>query len=152
MVQKHTQNILKGLPAGLTIGAGGSIAVTLLLASIIAYFLNREMITTESAMTCTVIIPILSAAAGAEIAWMRVGHHKLLVCAGAGIVYYLLLLACTSLFFGGEFQNMAITALAVFGGVGAVVLIGLKDNKNTYRMYGTKHRNRKLVQNTQRGN
>ena len=152
MVQKHSQNNLKGLPAGLIIGAGGSIAVTLLLSAILAYLTNREIISEESARSCVVIILILSSAAGAAIAWMRVGHHKLPVCIGTGIVYYLILLACTTLFYGGAFRNMAVTALAILGGAGAIVLTGVRENKRGHSRNNRKHHNWKLVQNRQRGN
>ena len=152
MVQKHSQNNLKGLPGGLIIGAGGSIAVTLLLSAIVAYLTNREIITEESARSCVVIILILSSAAGAAITWMRVGHHKLPVCIGTGIAYYLILLACTAVFFGGEFRNTAVTALAVLGGAGSVVLTGLRENKGGHSRNNRKHHNWKLVQNKQRGN
>ena len=152
MAQKHTNSDLQGLPVSLVMGAGGSIAVTLLLSAIAAYLIHLEMISEESAGICVVIVLILSSAAGAAIAWMRVGHHKLLVCAAAGTAYYVVLLACTALFFGGEFRNMAATALAILGGAGAVVLTGFRERKRGYTRHNRNHHSRKLVQNRQRGN
>lgn len=152
MAQKHTNSDMKGLPVSLAIGAGGSIGVTLLLSAIAAHLIHLELISEESARSCVVLVLILSSAAGAAIAWLRVGHHKLLVCAAAGMAYYVVLLACTALFFGGEFRNMAVTALAILGGAGAVVLTGLRESKRGYTRHNRKYHNRKLVQNRQRGN
>lgn len=152
MDYKQGGSLMDGLPAGLLIGAGGSMAVTMVLTALMAYFMDKEMIRSEATDVCSVIVLMLSSAAGSLIAWRKVGHHRLMVCLSAGAVYYLALAACTALFFGGEYRNLGITALVILAGAGAVVLLGLREQGSANASHNRKYHYRKLVQNRQRGN
>ncbi len=59
---------------------------------------------------------LLASVSGALMAIWRVKHRYLLMCVCSGACYYLCLLCCTALFFGGQYQGMGTTALVVLGG------------------------------------
>ena len=59
------------------------------------------------------------------IAVRKIKRQRAAVCALAGLVYFLCLLAITALFFGGKFQAVAVTAVLILAGSGAAVLAGI---------------------------
>lgn len=152
MIQKQQRTDLSSLPAGLAVGAGESMILTVLLSGLLAYLMSKETIAENSVNVCGAAILVLSAGIGALLAFKKIGHHRLAVCLASGGVYYLLLIACTALFFSGEYQAMGVTALAVLGGSGAAALLGLRSGKKGYGPRYSKYHNRKVVQNRQRGN
>lgn len=151
MNKKQTSD-LSLLPVGLAVGAGGSMILTLLLSGVAAYLVGKETIAEDGVGICAAIILVLAAGIGALLAFRKVGHHRMAVCLGAGSVYYVLLLACTALFFEGTYQGMGATALAVFGGCGGAALLGLRGGKGRRGSRYPQYHNRKVVQNRQRGN
>ena len=152
MTVNQGRSAASSIPAGLALGAGGSMLLTLLLSAFTAWMMDKEMIGEGSVNACAVAILVASAAVGAIMAFRKVGHHRLLVCMAAGGVYYLLLIASTALLFSGEFQAMGATALAILGGSGAIALLGLKGEGKKRNSRYPKYHNRKVVQNRQRGN
>ncbi len=68
---------------------------------------------------------------GALLAVGKIKRRRILVCGASGLVYYLMLVAVTALFFGGQYSAMAVTAAVVAAGCGAAVL--LKTGKGRSR-------------------
>ena len=113
------------VPAGLAIGAGISMGITILLAMIAATMADREILAEQSIGYAAMIILLAASIAGAAIAVGKIKRQKLLVCLASGGIYYLMLLSITALFFGGQYTGMGVTGLVILGGCGTVVLAGM---------------------------
>ena len=121
------------MTAGLVVGAVVSLIVTVLGAFLGANLIVSEKISEASIGYCSMIIILLSSSLGALLAACMIKHRWLPVCLGAGGIYYLILLATTALFFGGQYQGMGVTALAVLGGCGTVGLLGINRGEGKSR-------------------
>lgn len=129
------------IPSGIALGLLVSLAVTLLGAALTAYLVSAEKIGENGIGYSAMIILALGSAAGAWLSMSKIKRLRMQICLLTGICYYLLLLAMTALFFGGQYEGMGVTALAVLGGCGAVAILGARGEKrgkaryrkNTYR-------------------
>jgi putative membrane protein (TIGR04086 family) len=114
---------------GLSIGVLASIVLTLVGTSVTANLVLSEKLPFESVGYAATIVLLLSSALGAWLAAVLVKRRWMMICVGAGGMYYMSLLAITALFFGGQYQAVGVTALLIFGACGAVGFLGLtKDN------------------------
>ncbi len=130
------------MPVGFAIGAGVSLGITLLLAVIVAKLVDSGTLTEASIGYCAMVILLLSALAGSLAAWGRIKRRRIMVCGIAGGLYYLLLLAMTASFFGGQYQGMGVTALMVLCGCAGAALMGLRQGRGQGKRKGFKRRNR----------
>ncbi len=113
------------VPAGIALGAAVSAGVTIAGVMLVAWLLGRETLP-ESALGYGVMgILLLSAAAGAGTAVRRIKRQRMIMSLISGMVYFLMLLATTALFFGGQYGGVGATALVILAGSGAVGLMGL---------------------------
>lgn len=110
------------IPAGLALGAGISMVVTLLGCSILAWMLDGEKIPESGIGYGSLLILWLSSMLGSMGASVTVKHQLLPVSMLTGVCYFGILLAITALFFGGQYQGMGVTALMVLAGSGCAVL------------------------------
>jgi len=113
------------VPAGILTGGVTGLAVSVAGAMLAGKLLDQEWIPMESIGYCAMVILLVSAWLAAETAWARVKHKRAMVALGAGGSLYLMLLAMTALFFGGQYSGMGVTALLVLAGSGSSLLIGL---------------------------
>lgn len=118
------------LPAGVVLGLMLSLGVTLAGAAVTAWLLSAERIGEGGTGYCALVILVLSSALGAWLAMARIRRLRMQVCLLTGLCYYLLLLAMTALLFGGQYEGMGITALAVLGGSGSVAVLGAQTGKH----------------------
>lgn len=115
----------RSVPGGLAIGAGISVAITLLSAVGTAKLLSAEILHWEKIGYIIMGTLFIAAYLGAVTAYNRIRHQRLLVCVMSGLVYFALLLSLTTLFFGGQYDAVGICAVLVFwGSFGAGVLGG----------------------------
>ena len=125
------------LPAGILTGALTGLAVSVVGALAAGKMLDLEWIPIASIGYLAMVILLVSAYTASQSAWARVKHKRAAVSLGAGGSYYLMLLAVTALFFGGQYTGMGVTALMVLAGSGSSVLIGLyrkqPGNRGKYR-------------------
>ena len=131
VVNKKVTGKSKPIAAGLVIGSIISVILTLLGAAITANLVLSGKLKTENVGYSAIIILLLASFIGAWICAVMVKRRWLLMCLGAGGIYYLSLLAITALFFGGQYQGLCVTALAVLGGSGAVGLLGIKGKNRS---------------------
>jgi hypothetical protein len=119
----------KAIPiaAGLALGAGASVLISLLAVSILSYMILTEKISPESIGYCAMVTLWLASAGGSWLAAATVKHRWLPICLGVGGIYYGLLAGITVMFFGGQFQGMFVTALMILAGSGSVALLGLRS-------------------------
>lgn len=118
-------------PAGLAIGLAASISVTLLCAAMVTYLVLSENMSENTIGYWVMAILIVSSALGSLIASTMIKRRWMVMCLGAGGMYFLSLLAITALFFGGQYQGIGVTALMILSGSGAVGLLGLRQGKSS---------------------
>lgn len=125
-----------GVPVGLSIGVLTSIVITILGAAAIAGLAATERIGEGSIGHAAKIIPALAAALGAWSSVALVKRLRLQMCMMTGGSYYLILLAMTALFFGGQYQGMGMTALIVLAMCTFVAFIPGKNRQGRKRKNG----------------
>lgn len=131
VVNKKVTGNAMTMPLGFVIGLAVSMAVTFISVGVIAYLVLGEKMAAEMIGYGSMATLLLSSAAGAWVAAKMVKHRWMVVCLGTGAVYFLTLLACTALFFGGQYEGIGVTLLVVLAGSGAVGLLGLKGESST---------------------
>ena len=127
-VNKRVTNTAVAMPRGVALGAVLSLLVTLAGAMIVAALVNRETIEESAIGYGAMVILLLASLSGTWLAVNRVKRQRMIVCGLTGAAYYLSLLACTALFFGGQYTGMGVTALVILAGCGTVALMGLRGN------------------------
>lgn len=130
VINKKVTGKAISMPLGVVVGLAISIVVTLITVGIMAQLVLGEKMKTEVIGYGSMATLLLSSAAGAWVAAKMVKHRWMVVCLGAGAVYFLTLLACTALFFGGQYEGVGVTFLVVLAGSGAVGLLGLKGENS----------------------
>lgn len=125
-----TNRKVTGKAASMPVGIGTGLAVSLLLtvagAAVVAMLLSGGQLGEESIGYGSLAILLVSSFAGAFVSVGMIKHRRLVVCAAAGISYYLAMLLLNALCFGGQYEGAGVTALVVLAGTGLVVLIGMK--------------------------
>lgn len=126
------------MPAGLGIGAAVALVWTILGAMLVAKLIDSEVVE-ESAIGYGSGAILLSASfASAMAAYSRVKRQRAIVCMVSGGIYFLMLLAMTALFFGGQYTGVGVTAILIAAGAGCAVLLSLRGGggkrKGRYKM------------------
>ena len=129
-VNRKVTGTAVSVPMGIGIGCGISMILTLLGAGIVAKMISEEILRETAIGYGAMAIILLSSILGSAIAVYKVKKRKLQVSLLVGGGYYLLLLAMTALFFGGRYQGMWVTALLIFAGSGAVILMESREKKS----------------------
>ena len=115
---------IPSVPRGVCIGVLVSLFITLIGAGVISWLLSGEKIPEGTQNYGVVLILLLSSAAGAGTAIAVSKAKRLVVSLLVGGGYYLILLACTALFFDGQYQGVGVTALVILAGCIGTVLAG----------------------------
>lgn len=137
--KRRIKGTATAIPTGLAIGGLISLIVTLAGAAATAYLVLNQRIGENGIGYASMIILFLGAVMGAWGAFSSIKKQRLQVCLLSAAVYYLLLLAITALFFGGQYQGMGVTAIVILIGALAVALFPSKENtkfrfkKHAYR-------------------
>lgn len=131
MVQNHkVTGTASSMASGLALAALCSILITVLGSVLSANLVLNGMIPEKSIGYCSMVILLVSSAAGGLTAMARIKHRLLFVCIVSGIIYYLTLLGAGLFLFGGQLQGMGATALMVLCGSGTVALLGAKGKSS----------------------
>ncbi len=130
------------MPGGIGLGVGVSAAITLLLCWLISWLIASERVGENAIGYAAMTILLVSAYVGALLAAARIKHQKMMICLLSGAAYFAVLLACTALFFGGQYQGVGISALLIAAGsiAAAMTDAGIVGGKNKKRK--KKHRYR----------
>lgn len=131
-VNRKVTGTISTMPGGLAMGWGVSLAATLVGSALTAWLISGEKMAQTSVGYASLIILLMSAVLGAAVSWGRIRHRRMLVCLLSGTIYFLTLLCVTALFFGGQYQGIGVTALAVLGGSLGYGLLGLRGKKSGY--------------------
>lgn len=129
------------MPAGLLFGTVVSVGMTLLAVGLIAKLVSSEFMM-ETQIGYGIMAALLAASFGGAMgASAKIKRQRLLVCALSGLIFFLLLLAITALFFGGQYEAVGVTGVLIFGGSMLAALSGGgtvgkgrgKKNRKAYR-------------------
>lgn len=117
------------IPVGLLTGGGTALASTLILTAVLAKLMDGEILPQENIGYGVMVLLLLSAFLGSAVACKRVKRQYLLTAALSGVVYVLLLLSITALFFGGQYSAVGVTILLVFCGSLLAAMLFSREGK-----------------------
>lgn len=124
VVNQKVTGRASSVSAGLALGAGISMGITLILSVCSAWLISAEYIREEGIGYLVMIILIGASAVGAWFAGQKIKRMKIQMAALTGVLYYAMLLAATALFFGGQYEGMGTTLAMILLGSGVGGLTG----------------------------
>ena len=123
MIKASGSGRAKSIPAGLALGAGVSMGVTVLGSAVAAWMILGGVMPQEWVGYCAMVILLAGAVSGAAAAVNATKRLRGQVGLASGGLYFLCLLGMTALFFGGQYRGMGVTALMVFCGCALVIML-----------------------------
>jgi len=114
-VIKHTGRA-SSMPKGLLTGLICALIITLAGTTATAKLVEHQHLALEKTGYAVMLIIIAASWFGSWISNKMIRHQKIKVCMLSAICVYLLLLAITALFFGGQYDGAGETALLIFCG------------------------------------
>ena len=139
VTQKKATGRASSIPAGLALGAAASILSTAIICMIGSWMIGEEIIRQEQIGYCSIITLIASSMTGSLIAWRKIRRKRLLVSFASGLIYYLILIAITVVFFDGQFQGLGVTLITIIIGVNVTILLTNGGPKGKKRMQRQKN-------------
>ena len=128
VVNRKVTGTAVSVPKGLVLGGLISLGVTILGSALIAWLLNKEVMAQNKTGYGIMMMILLASFLGAQTASGTIKHRRMLYSLLSGVLYYLVLLSITALFFGGQYEAVGVTALLVFGGSGCSGLMALRSD------------------------
>ena len=104
------------MPVGFAWGGAVSLVITFLSAAVLAWMISSEKIRQSQIGYGVMVILVISAFSGAKTASVKIQRRHLMVSIGAGVIYQLLLLAMTALFFGGQYSGVGESTILIMCG------------------------------------
>lgn len=117
------------LPMGAALGAMCGLAWTFLSSAFLGWMIRKQWLEMDSVGYGSMIILLTASMLAAGISYRKVKIRRLLSCVSGGIGYFLLLLAMTALFFGGQYSGFGVTCLLILGGSLAAVFLGMESER-----------------------
>ena len=111
------------MPMGLGLGAAASMLITVLIAFVGAAMIFRQVIPEESVGYCSLAALLCGTVTGAMVSAGAIKRRRLVVSLMSGGIYLCILLSCTALFFGGQYEGFGVTFLTVALGSAVAALI-----------------------------
>ncbi len=111
------------MPRGLVMGGVTSLTTTLVLTALYAKLMESGTMG-EGQIGYWVMGMLLGGSFfGSMVAVSKVKRQRLMVCLLSGLVYFLMLMSITALFFGGQYAAVGVTGILVMGGSLLPVLV-----------------------------
>ena len=118
-----------------------AVVVTAACCAICALLIGKELMGESAADYCVPMTVMLSSFAGGKLALGRIRERRMVIGALVAMVYILMLLAMTALFFGGQYCGIGVTAAAALGGGAVAAILGNRGEKRSVsRKSKLKHR------------
>ena len=128
------------IPGGLVIAGVVSMITTVIIVVIGAILISREIMSQDHIGYCVMLALLAGATAGSATAAGKIKHRKALVTMLSGVVYYLVLLLVTALFFGGQYRGMGVTLLVIIcGSILGLILVNRKRDDGVRRRHKKYH-------------
>ena len=125
---KHTGKA-KSIPCGMAISAVISIGMTILCSGAIAYFLDTEKMTWETAGYWIMFLLLGASFIGGKSAITAVKRQRMLISLMSGVVYWGVLLCITALFFGGKYEGVWVTAGLIAAGCAIAGMLTMPEKQ-----------------------
>ena len=116
---------IRSMPLGrsLALGATMSMVVTLIFAAVFAAMISAGVIGENMTGYISNGILLLAAVIGSLTGVGKLQEKKLYWSLGIAVIYFLLLLAMTALFFDGRYDRITVTSFVLFlGAIGGAIL------------------------------
>ena len=123
------------VPAGLAAGVITAMGITLLTSLLVAYLVSGEFIEQDKIGYGAIAVLLLSSGIGARLAITKIKKMPIQIAALCGLLFYIVLLLMTALFFGGQFDGMGVTLVVVLLGSGAGGIMTSGKPKRQKRKY-----------------
>ena len=133
VVNRKVSGKAASMPAGLALGGAVSLGLTLVLSGVLAKLVETQMLAEENIGYGVMVVLLVCSMLGAMVSSGRIKRQRLLVCALSGVVYLLILLSITALFFGGQYEAVGVTALLVLGGSMVTAFLGINGKRGGKR-------------------
>lgn len=117
------------LPLSIAFGVLTGMIVTFLGALLMTYLTNTESMQLQTMTTLSAITQLVAAAVGVFVSTMLVRERQLITGMVTAAAYFLILLAGTAMFFGGEYDNVGVGALVIMAAGSMVVLLRMRGKK-----------------------
>ncbi len=118
------------MPIGIAIGILVSTVLTLILSGVLAWLVLGEKVSDKSMGYGIMLILLIASVTGSTLSIKTIKHRKMFTGMATGIGYLSVLLMCTALFFGGQYQGVGVTAAVVLSGSLATGLISARERKS----------------------
>ena len=120
----------KGLtaPVAVALGVAISMAVMLLGALLMAYLVLKGSISMDALGIAAAVVLAIASALGSWCASILNAEKRFLVTALTALVFFLMLLGITAVFFDGMYSGLCFTALVILAGAGVTLLPKLQKN------------------------
>ncbi len=119
-VKRSGRALSMGAAAGIGVFAG--VCATVLGAVLMAYLMGKGHIAADALGIWSFAVQLAAAAAGAWIASALYKDKRLILCGIIAGAMYLLYLAMTAMFFGGQYEGLLVGLAAVLLGSGSAML------------------------------
>ena len=116
-------------PSGLALGALLSLILTIVGSAIIAKLVDVQMMGTDGIGYGIMVMLIIASYSDTTISCLKIKRRFLIVALLSAVIYLMILLAITGLFFGGQFSAVPETALLVVCGSMLAFLTVISQNK-----------------------
>ena len=123
------------MPAGIALGVSVSMLLTSIFSAVLTWLMLEGRVSEKAIGYCILGVLIIATIMGALLSAIKVKRRWMLVCCATGVGYYLSLLACTALFFGGNYSGIGVTGVSVFVGSMVTGLLGLARTRNRNKRY-----------------
>jgi len=119
----------RSIPAGIGWASLIMMGWTLTGAAITAWLILRGTMPEQWIGYCALVILIIGGYIGAWTSYTMIKHRRALVGGLAGATYMLCLTGVNAVFFGGQYEGIGATMLAILAGCGSWILMGLRSGK-----------------------
>lgn len=104
------------IPMGVMWGTTAATVVTLIGAGLISKLIDKEWMIWEHMGYAVMILLLAASWIGSNISHRKTKRRRVFVCVITGLVYLIVLMAVTALFFGGQYSGVGETVLLVLCG------------------------------------
>ena len=120
------------VPTGLFFSLLVNIFLTITVIAVIAILLLHNRITWNDTGYWIMAMLLVSSFAGSKIAIETIKTQRYLVSLMAGVLYWMMLLCITALFFGGNYCSIFETGALIISGSVTAALLQLPQKRRTY--------------------
>ena len=148
--KKYISTTESNAAATIAVSTLTSITVTVILAAVLAFFMNTEKISEESIGYAGMAILLVSSFLGAITAERNSNINRFAAVYISGGAYFLILICITALFFDGMYYGVWVNLLMILCGSSMVIILK-KPSYKTGKGRGTGKRSGKVVQKRHMG-